>query len=1111
MRVLMQPFTGANKLNYLCILATELLGLNSLREIPTYLSGYNSVLNTLPSAVAQAIRTLRVCGFYPTTKRELRLMVDAYLNHHKSRSMGVETENSDKQAQLYYVEANFDINPLWTTVIPASIDQALNFLMFEPPVRARALAPLQDVNLPSSVRSQRSDYQGDIEALGFLSPQPPEYVITRTPQAPGMISWDELVAVADDFDQQDERNGCQEPGQRSWYTRLYDANGLAKAVLLQASPNGLNPAIGLDLSGIKHLIGLPGAGKTTLLYLLAAWVAKRDMRACFLFPSIEVAAGFLETLEQYGIECALLSGQSEGSRNKHTQNFATSLSKDSMGYGVTRSTAKYFATNCALAGFASEEEEPFPHSKPPCTDLQQRLVAGAKPQTRRCALSGACALQHAERALAKANICAGHVLSLDRGVSSLFAPFDAKHFEFIARTFDLVVVDECDATQANLDARGTPIMKLYGEEESLWATLISDLHAPMARGRNAFVSGKDMPNLVEMTGRFGQATNRLSAFIQHMTKDVQKSYENQLLTSLSLLSDMYRQEGAPDDDDTATQVSARQGMERLWDAAIKPVAFRPSIKDDDDGYIDLTQELSEIAQMLRLEGQRITQLHEELSKALVKWDLDADVSAVMHITRIMSAVETLPPASNPAQFAERCGLLINVSMVVLQHFGLAPHLRLLNSLGLVGDNVFDSRPSKDQLGILPESISGRLSGIRYTVSDEGNINISHVGIQGVPRRLFDRMHQLGTSTGSETAYLLTSATSMLQASPRFHINEGPHYVLRRPNAGTGWRASRYEFAPINDSMNNGNHLRFSGAKLSQREHVLKAMIDGLLSGNNLSRLGQALAFNDVVDGVGRKAGLVVNSYDQCQLLYEHITSTHSHWRGKVRYLRQGGAHIGQVQSSAASVTASDVESLGSDPGWEILIFPMNAIGRGVNIVYQFGTRQDKAMIGSLFFLTRPHPRQDDLGLIQGLIGQRSEIFDRRVFSDTHEALVALQHEREQAYSQVKDMMRTPLIASRLGEYAKPFVADQMIIILQTIGRAMRGDCPAFVYFVDAAWAPRSACGHADNATTSMLVMMQDILRDCLSHPDPTTAQCYENLYRSFAEPMSQISGLHREQ
>ena len=168
------------------------------------------------------------------------------------------------------------------------------------------------------------------------------------------------------------------------------------------------------------------------------------------------------------------------------------------------------------------------------------------------------------------------------------------------------------------------------------------------------------------------------------------------------------------------------------------------------------------------------------------------------------------------------------------------------------------------------------------------------------------------------------------------------------------------------------------------------------------------------------------------------------------------------------------------------------------------------MIGSLYFLTRPHPRGDDLGLIQGIIGRRSEIFDKRTFSDTQTAIDALYLERLEAYAQVKDMMRTPLVASRLGEYVKPFVADQMIIILQTIGRAMRGDCPAFVYFVDAAWAPRSASGRIDTSETSMLAMMQDILQECLCHPDPTTRQCYENLYLSFAAPMDNIRGMERE-
>ena len=116
-------------------------------------------------------------------------------------------------------------------------------------------------------------------------------------------------------------------------------------------------------------------------------------------------------------------------------------------------------------------------------------------------------------------------------------------------------------------------------------------------------------------------------------------------------------------------------------------------------------------------------------------------------------------------------------------------------------------------------------------------------------------------------------------------------------------------------------------------------------------------------------------------------------------------------------------------------------------------------------------------------------------------------QRKVAVDQVKQLLRLPLVSSRLGSYARPFVADQMIIILQTIGRTMRGDRPAFVYFVDAAWAPASAHGMVDTERTSMLVMMRSILNECLSDPDPVARACYENLYTSFSVPLGHIENL----
>jgi hypothetical protein len=1105
MREPLVPFRGANRLNYLCVLASEVLGVMTLKNLPTLLSGFKSILNTLHPDASQAIVTLRVSGYAPTTLRELRLAMDAYLNHHRNRD-ALDDDQKDGFEQLYEVDKDFGIRRRWTTVTPSQITQALQALIRNPAIKSHTQFELHDTTLSASVRRKADDYRGDIERLIFTPTPPPRYDIDRVGRAPGMVEWTELIAMANKFDGIDAGVGRQTTAERSWYHRLHDQSGEPSAVLLGSGALGLSPAKGIELTGLKHMIGLPGSGKTTILYLLAACMAERQLRSCFLFPSIEVATGFIETLERYGINCGLLSGQGDSSRTRHVLNFSTTVARENHGFAVSKPSSRFFATNCALAGFASEEEVAFPHHRPPCNDLQQRLTTASKPATRRCSLSGSCARQQAERELIEADIWAGHVLSLDRSVSPLFAPFVSKHFEFVARTFDLVVVDECDGAQADLDDRGTPIMRLFGDENALWATLIRDLHEPIARGRNAFVSGKDMPSLIEMTGRFGTAVNRLSGRIQHLSDALRNTYQSKLLTSLSIIADMFPYDGKlGDEEELESHAKARQGVERLWDAAAKAVAFRPSIKDDDDDT-DLGRELPEIATLLRLDVDTVSGLHQALLSTVQAWDIDATEQSMEQIARVMHEIPNIPTTIDEATFVEYCGLLTTVSFVVMQHFGLAPHLRLLNSMDLVSDDVFESRPSRDQLAVLPESLTGKLSGIRYTVSDEGNINITHIGIQGTPRRLFQRMHELGTLNDGGPAFLLTSATSLLDASPRFHINVGPDYVLRRPNAGVGWANSKYEFLPLPDPIQNGKHLRFSGSKLSQRERIMKSMVDGLLDGGSLSRVASAMRTNDVVNGVGRKVGFVVNSYEQCLQLYDHIQSSHTAYRGRIRYLRRAGSdgHTGHA------ITAAEVESLGFDESWDIVIFPMSAIGRGVNVVFRQGARADKAMIGSLYFLTRPHPRQDDLGLIQGLVGSRSETFDSRTFSDLGAAVAAMVVERKKAVEEAKAMLRMPLVASRLGDYAKPFVADNMIIILQTIGRAMRGDCPAFVYFVDAAWAPNSAKGEKDTDRTSMLVMMQKILAECLNHTDPTRRECYANLYTSFARPMTNIENLIRE-
>jgi hypothetical protein len=84
---------------------------------------------------------------------------------------------------------------------------------------------------------------------------------------------------------------------------------------------------------------------------------------------------------------------------------------------------------------------------------------------------------------------------------------------------------------------------------------------------------------------------------------------------------------------------------------------------------------------------------------------------------------------------------------------------------------------------------------------------------------------------------------------------------------------------------------------------------------------------------------------------------------------------------------------------------------------------------------------------------------------------------------------------------EPFVADGMVDLLQTIGRAMRNGCKTRVLFVDSSFAPNSAGDKVDTNRSSMIVAMRDVLTGLLSSPDPVEREIYRLLYEPFLHPL----------
>jgi len=216
------------------------------------------------------------------------------------------------------------------------------------------------------------------------------------------------------------------------------------------------------------------------------------------------------------------------------------------------------------------------------------------------------------------------------------------------------------------------------------------------------------------------------------------------------------------------------------------------------------------------------------------------------------------------------------------------------------------------------------------------------------------------------------------------------------------------------------------------------------------------------------------------------------------------------------ITASQVERLGERDDWDAVIFPMKSLSRGVNIVFggplfSGSSVKDSAAIGTVVFLTRPHPAQESYDFVAGIVGRDSQRFDAKVFdieTDMDMAARGWRGQRQVTLETVKRILRHSGRAAAFGNLRSAFVADIMVDVLQTIGRAMRNGCKARVIFVDAAWAPKTAFEKGDdNASSSFLVQMRDILERCVGVGTEGNREIYEAIFLPFLEPMRRLEGL----
>lgn len=1103
------------RIDVLCAFLYHMLGESTLVHAPIILMGYRSVARTPTFADHQiALQNLRRCCVGLGTLAALRAAVVRY-NDREESADNIRRFDIDENTLAFRPVFDFQSDVLRTALEELKCARS-------PAPHGFALATPDDAAY-LRIRHADEDRRYLIQGLPRQLPPPARHRQRDSRRAEALtIAWADLLLEAEQMDDLDRTLAIARPG--NWSARM-----AAIALTSPGVEGELTAQHALTLDGLKHLIGLPGAGKTTLLVCLLRYLGRRQIKTAVFFPSIEVCRQYLEMLQRYGVRVGLLVGQGAETKRRHAFRLGEALATGDplRSFARTTESAPLFEGICGLPRLTNAPAEAFRIEDQFCRDVLQSPFGepDRAPVPHLCPAWSVCARNRAARSLPDADVWLGHIRSADTQVPAHTTEFDERYFERIARDFDVVIFDEADSAQQALDKMGVSQLQLSGYRYSFHESLQQISLRMIATGANARLRDEAFAQFAIECAEFEKLNVTLVSAIHRLSEELRQVLSGLLLTPLRIIGDWMaparKNNDAPEVGGRDTQARAKEALSFVWeDAAITAFQLRRGELRAQDRNTDQWRRLAESLQQPLDDLVRDADV---LQDRLAMWiNAGSRPTRAEQERRIEQLLSPYLRAVSPGRLTMMVRLLITVTFTVLCYRRVRYRLDDLSRKGAIDTIGSDDGCSDDLLTACPDNLLGSLSGVRFFARDQKqarggeaqDVQLQYVIFAGAPRAFMYRLHEWHVFNGTgkySPSVLLTSATSFMPSSPSYHVDVPPSYLLRRHEPYQTTSPSRYAFRPISDpDKADGGPLRYSGVRSeTERFANLCKMASALLSeGPNGSRVAIDCAHFDVRHGIRRKAAFVVNSYDHCVALKRYIDQKLPQWRDRTI------AVVKEIPGDAlvrGYVTAGMVEALGDDDTWDLLIFPMGALGRGTNVVYSTGPRQRDATLGTLYFLTRPHPSPDDLDFLVSMGARATMRFDRTELSDAvrlADCTDALRHARGSLYRDVGHLLRHPLYARSLRrDLFTPFTANVAVPLLQTIGRAMRNGCPVQCVFVDRAWAERSSIGGIDDAGTSMLVQLRTILEQGCDSADAQEAMLFRELYGPFLEPFRNVAGV----
>jgi hypothetical protein len=1103
-------YSKISKIQWSCLLV-YLLGIDRhLRDLTFILSGYESIEKLYTDSDVGKITAIRnVRGLFGNINSPSILREAVYGEEKSTRelirffsvditTLDFELVYEGQDEEKFFEDALSHLQIIWD-YSPRKIQFA------DPSKRLR-------------VKYHEIDFPIDLHKVKGISQDWPRLSMEDRNPLPEIMIQDlkDLAAKLDKEDRKFQRRS------RHWTSRFTIALELLHE-------NSVSDVEKIRFDQITNLVGIPGSGKSTLIQLICIFLGRHELshfKLAVLLPSILVAREYYEVFTQYSVASSILTGSSPGTRQTHANSMAQMLAaKDQRGFGETLTGAELFSTLCPLPAFSPTIDswpENFKPGNAPCQSIYEynEKKQDWNKSAKACPLWGMCPVVKNLRVTAEARVVCTHVLSLDTKVPAQICDSNITYIEYFRDHFDLVIFDESDIIQKNLDDQANVSIPFTGNGESRF-TVFNKYLSGVLEGEHG-----QSDYQLSISGRINRFTRELIDLISFL----QRSNSQFILENAdALLSDSFLLNRFHSFFTTAESNSFPFiPFLSLWKTIVYRVAF---IRRGDESDIDQT--LNTIAHQFFEDSAQVTTQFKSAEDLLTS--LKAITGETINLLRdYINSDERAEKDELFEQFVKKFSELYaqNIPDKPQAYLRLLAHTAitivqfqkvnfLLNSYLLSGwdkDDLIIRKITPELASLSPLSLMGAFSALRYHPHEKEHaqrkFDLDFIQLTFIPRLLPQRMSRYGG-----VPVLLCSATSWFPDSSEHHHYLPPKYLLYSKKHSDGEKiihrpTVNMAFSPVYDKTT-GKALRFSGAA-EHRLGNLKKIVEHFLYSpdNGLNEIQRNAISKRTKNGRRRITAFVVNSYAQVELLCEYIYASFRdmapHIRGVVRSMSSDIRNI--------YILKGQVESIANDEDILLLIFPMAALGRGVNIVFSTEDEDNTtAAIGSVYFLTRPHPAIHDTSLLTSIIAQKTEEFDQleNLPPNLFQMKELFVRSRKELKKTVYGLLRHPLQYQRLSaEVRKTFAANLAVHIIQTIGRGIRGGADVDVYFVDAAWAPNSAAYDTDEIkdteSTSVLVQIQQLFRGQMLDAKESNRELSEKLYDLYRDGFLTITNLHSD-